>query len=156
MSRLRTPAFITAVSAFVALGAPAHAASNALLGNWEIVDAAPAPWTADNERPALAAEGRKLLKLQITFAPAEVIAKHKTLACKQAEYEPTEYSPDALFQGALLEPNQDKVAQSLDFPRGDVPGVDVTCSTGTFSYHFRDKATALTAYNNVIYTLKRK
>ncbi|HEY2137364.1 MAG TPA: hypothetical protein VGH49_15840, partial [Xanthobacteraceae bacterium] len=79
------------------------AAGNPLLGKWEIVAAAPGPWTAEKERPALTAEGRKLLKLQITFAPTEVIAHHKTLACTEAEYEETTYSPDALFQGSLLE-----------------------------------------------------
>jgi len=152
-------AFTHALRTVVALAALACAparADNALLGKWEVVEAAPAPWADDKDRPALAAEGRKLLKMQIAFTPTEVIATHKTLACKKAAYEPTDYSPDALFQGALLEPNQEKVAQSMGFPRGDVPGVDVTCSTGAFSYHFRDKATALLAYNNVIYTLKRK
>ncbi len=150
-------ALMLAVAAFVALACPpAQAGDIALLGKWEIVDAAPAPWADDKERAALIAEGRRLLKMQIAFAAGEVIASHKTLACKKAQYEPTEYSPDALFQGGLLEPNQEKVAQSMGFPKGDVPGVDVTCSTGSFSYHFRDKTTALLAFNDVIYTLKRR
>ena len=140
-----------------ALGAaPAGAAGNPLLGKWEVVEAAPAPWAAEKERPALAAEASRLLKMQITFAPKEVIANHKAMACKSAEYEQTEYSPDALFRGSLPEPNQDSVAVSLGFPRGDVKGVDVMCADDAFSYHFRDPNTALVALDNVIYTLKRR
>jgi hypothetical protein len=143
-----------ALTALVAT--PVYAGGNPLLGKWEVVEAAPAPWTAEKERAALAAEGHKLIKMQITFAPTEVTTRHKTLACTAAEYEETEYSPDALFQGSLPEPNQDSVALSLGFRKGDVKGVDVNCSTGSFSYHLLDAGTALTAYNNVIYTLKRR
>jgi hypothetical protein len=148
--------FSAAIALIAIVSAPACAGGNPLLGKWEVVEAAPAPWSAEKERPALAAEGQRLLKMQITFTPAAVIARHKTLACTEAEYEETQYSADALFQGSLLEPNQDAAAISLGFPRGDVPGVDVTCSTGSFSYHFRDKGTALLGFNNVIYTLKRR
>jgi hypothetical protein len=132
------------------------AAEVALLGTWEIAEAAPAPWTTEKDRPALAAEGRRLVNVEIAFRPREVAAKGKALACKNPRYEATDYSPDALFRGALPEPQQDRMAKELGLPRGDVPGVDVTCAAGAFSYHFRDKDTALMALDDVIYTLRRR
>jgi hypothetical protein len=157
MSTLSTIRKLFALLALTVLGAaPVCAAGNPLLGKWEVVEAVPAPWAAEKERPALAAEANRAIKMQITFAPTEVITTHKGLACKAVEYEQTEYSPDALFRGSLPEPNQDSVAVSLGFRRGDVKGVDVTCDSDSFSYHFRDANTALTALDNIIYTLKRR
>ncbi len=140
--------------------APARAQAtddNPLLGTWEIVEAAPAPWTAESERAALAAEGKRLLKLVVTFAPSSISSRHPTLTCKsRVLYEPTEVEPDALFQGNLPEPNPTAAAVRMGFPRKDIPGVDVRCVNGAFAYHFRDRDTALTALNNVIYTFKRR
>ena len=84
-----------------------------------------------------------------------MISRHKALACKRAEYEPTDYEADAMFQGNLPEPNPTAAALRLGFKKGEIPGVDLKCTSGVYSYHFRDRNTALTALNNVIYTLKR-
>ena len=135
--------------------AAAPAQDNLLLGTWEIVEAQPAPWTAERERAALAAEGKRLTKQVVTFAPREVVSRHKALACKRAEYEATDYEADAVFQGNLPEPNPTAAALRLGFKKGAIPGVDLRCRSGAYSYHFRDRDTALTAFNNVIYTLKR-
>ena len=142
--------------------APAHAKSrtaqaksagetNALTGTWEIVDAAPAPWSDTSERSAITARGKKLLKAHVTFAGKAVSG---VFACKGARYETTSYPIDSVFQASLPEP-QIKFAKQLGLPEGEVPGVDVNCSTGLFSYHFLNKDTALLGYNDVIYTLKR-
>ena len=149
---------LRAIAALVLLAvtpAAAPAQNNALLGTWEIVEAQPAPWTAANEHAALTPEARRLLKQVITFAPKEVISRHKALACKRAEYEATGYEADAIFQGNLPEPNPTAAALRLGFKKGEIPGVDLKCRSGQYSYHFRDRNTALTAFNNVIYTLKR-
>ena len=127
-----------------------------LLGTWEIVEAQPAPWADEGQHAALTAVGKRLLNQVITFAPREVTSKNKALACKRAEYEPTTHEPDAIFQGNLPEPNPGAVALRFGFKKGDVPGVDLKCRTGAYSYHFRDRNTALTARGNVIYTLKRQ
>ena len=103
----------------------------------------------------LVADGKRLIKQVITFAANEVISRHKALACKRAEYEATDYEADAIFQGNLPEPNPTAAALRLGFKKGEVPGVDLKCRSGAYSYHFRDRNTALTALSNVIYTLKR-
>lgn len=130
-------------------------ADNALLGTWDIVEGAAAPWAQARERANLSAAGKRQIKTQVIFGRTEVTSRARALACKDAVYEGTEYSPDAMFRGALLEPNQDSVAHSMGFPPGDVPGIDVTCDNDTFSYHFRDKVTVMVAVDNIIYTLKR-
>jgi hypothetical protein len=136
--------------------APGHAQQQPLIGTWEIVEAQPAPWTPENQHASLTAEGKRLLKQIITFAPNEVISKHKALACRRAQYEPTDYEADAMFQGNLPEPNPTAAAIRLGFKKGEVPGVDLKCTSGAYSYHFRDRNTVLTARSNVIYTLKRQ
>jgi len=133
----------------------AHAQSNPLLGTWEFVEAQPAPWVNESQHASLNAQGKRMLKQVITFAPGAVTSKQKWLACKRAEYETTTYEADALFQGNLPEPNPTAAAIRLGFKRGETPGVDLKCTSGVFSYHFRDKNTVLTALSNVIYTLKR-
>ena len=135
--------------------APSRAQERSLLGTWEIVEAQPAPWTEESKRAALAAEGKRLVKQSITFAPKEVVSRHKALACRRAQYEPTDYEADAIFQGNLPEPNPTAAALRLGFKKGAIPGVDLKCSSGQYSYHFHDRNTALTAFSNVIYTLKR-
>jgi hypothetical protein len=133
----------------------AYAQSNPLLGTWEFVEAQPAPWVDEAKHPALAAAGKRMLKQVVTFAPNAVTSRQKWLACKRAEYETTTYEADALFQGNLPEPNPTAHALRLGFKRGETPGVDLKCTSGVFSYHFRDKNTVMTALSNVIYTLKR-
>jgi len=138
--------------------APSDAAAqnNALLGAWEIVEAQAAPWAEENRHAALTAAGKRLLNQVITFTPREVTSKNKALACKRAEYESTTHEPDAIFQGNLPEPNPGAVARRFGFNKGEIPGVDLKCRTGAYSYHFRDRNTVLTARSNVIYTLKRQ
>jgi hypothetical protein len=133
----------------------ALAAENPLLGKWQVTEAAIAPWAKD-KRTTQTAETRKLMNMQITFSAKAVKSDYPTLACSDAVFDIRSDPPDVLFQGSLPEPNQGKVAESLGFPRGDVPGVEVNCSSGDFPFHFRDKDTVLFALNNFIYTLKRR
>ena len=135
-------------------GVQAHNMS--LLGKWSVAEANPAPWASEQQQKTALAYGKRFLKLEITFAPKEVVSKEKAFACKRALYEPTDYPIDALFQGNLPEPNQERVALNMGFAKGDVPGMEVRCTSGLYAYHFRDRDTALFAYDNVIYTLKRQ
>jgi hypothetical protein len=132
----------------------AIAAENALFGKWQITDAAVAPWAA--KQKAQSAETRKLLNMQITFAAKTMKSNYPTLNCSDASFEVQSDPPDVLFQGALSEPNQASVAQSMGFPRGDVPSVEVNCASGDIPFHFRDADTVLFALNDMIYTLKRR
>jgi hypothetical protein len=134
----------------------ASAQKMSLIGTWEIVAAQAAPWAEEDRHAALTAAGKRLLNQIITFAPQEVTSKNKALACKRAEYESTTHEPDAIFQGNLPEPNPGAVALRFGFKKGEIPGVDLKCRTGAYSYHFRDRNTVLTARGNVIYTLKRQ
>jgi hypothetical protein len=128
-----------------------------LFGAWEIVEAVPAPWAAEGNHAALAAAGKRMLGEVVTFAPKEVKSKNKAFTCRRPYFEPNEVEPDALFHGNLPEPNPAAVAQQrFGFAKGDIPGVDIKCMKGQFAFHFRDRNTALTAFNNVIYTLKRR
>ena len=47
-------------------------------------------------------------------------------------------------------------AARLGFPKGDIPGVDVQCINAKFTFHFRDRNTALLNIDRVIYTFKRQ
>jgi hypothetical protein len=149
------PASCLTLALLAAAPAGATAQDNPLLGTWEIVEAQPAPWAEEDRHAALTAAGKRLLNQIITFAPREVIAKNKSLACKRAEYESTSYEADAIFQGNLPEPNPTAAALRLGFKKGENPGVDLKCRSGPYSYHFRDRNTVLTARGNVIYPLKR-
>ena len=138
-----------------ASGAQAHEMS--LIGKWSFAEANPAPWANEQQQKAALAYAKRFLNAEITFAPNEIVSKEKTFACRRALYEPTDYPIDALFQGNLPEPNQERIALNMGFAKGgDVPGMDVRCTTGLYSYHFRDRSTVLFAYDNVIYTLKRR
>jgi hypothetical protein len=142
---------------FVALLPSAAPAANSILGKWEIVEAAPAPWSNPDDRAALVAEGKGLLHLVITFAPGAVTSKFKLFNCKRrVAYEEVELPVDTLFQGNLPEPNPGAVAARMGFPKGDIPSVDVFCINAKFTFHFRDPDTALFNLNRVIYTLKRQ
>lgn len=147
-------AFVAAAPAVAAPAAPLD--DDALIGDWVIVEAAPAPWADEARHAALAATGKRMLKTEITFKAGEVVSKFRPFACKRARYEATSYEADALFQGNLPEPNPTAAAVRFGFQRGENPGIDLRCTGGLFSYHFRDRNTALTAFDNVIYTLKRK
>ena len=153
MTRMLT-AFI-AIAWLAAIPHGVRAQQNALIGTWEIVEAQPAPWADESRHAALAAAGKRLIKQTVTFRPREVASRYKPLACKRAEYETTSYETDAIFQGNLPEPNPGAVALRFGFKKGEVPGVDLRCTKGVYSYHFRDRDTVMTAFSNVIYTLKR-
>jgi hypothetical protein len=151
------PVAVLAVLAGIGLSHVSVANEVSIIGQWEIVDAAPAPWSPPDERPALAAEGRRLLKLAVTFAPGSVNSKFKLFNCKRrVEYESVLLPIDTLFQGNLPEPNPTAEAVRLGFPRGDIPSVDVKCINAKFTFHFRDPDTALINLNRVIYTFKRR
>ena len=135
----------------------ALAQTNPLLGRWQIASAAVAPWVKPDKIHEFVKEEyvRRTIKQRITFEAAAVKSRDPIFACKGATYEPTRLPPDGLFQGSLPSP-QGEIARALGLPDGTVPGVDVACPNSRFSYHFRDKDTALFALDNVIYTLKRR
>jgi hypothetical protein len=149
-----------AALAWLATAMPASAAPAAemsMLGRWEIVEAAPAPWTRPENHAALTAEGKRMVGLDINFTPKAVQSKFKLFSCKRrVAYEAVALPVDTLFQGNLPEPNPAAAAARLGFPRGDVPSVDVICVNAKFTFHFRDPDTALINLNRVIYTLKRR
>jgi hypothetical protein len=142
----------------LAAASGALAADNPILGTWAFVEAVPAPWSKLEDKAALEAEGRNLLKTEVTFANGQVKSKYKPFSCKsKVIYTPNSIEVDALFQGNLPEPNPAAAAVRLGFPKsGDIPGVDVRCLKAQHTLHFRDRDTALINIGRVIYTLKRR
>ncbi|MBI3433794.1 MAG: hypothetical protein HY056_01745 [Proteobacteria bacterium] len=148
----RTACMLATFASIVAVSA--DAAENRLIGTWEIVESVPAPWSDTAERAKLDARGHRLHKLQVTFGGHDVRARHGALGCKKVRYRAAGYARDALFQGSLPEPAL-RITQMMGFTGEDIPSVDVNCTTGLFTYHFRDRDTVLFALDNVIYTMKR-
>ena len=146
-----------ALAALAVASVQTAAAEISIIGKWQIVEAVPAPWSKPEEQAELAAEGKRMLKTEVTFAPGSVTSKFKPFNCKsKVLYEANSIEVDALFQGNLPEPNPAAAAMRLGFPRGDIPGVDVRCLKALHTFHFRDPNTALINMNRVIYTFKRQ
>ena len=151
--------FMSCVAAIVlaALSAPAARAEPSIIGTWEIVEAAPGPWTDPGRQAVLVAEGKRMLKLAITFGPKDLKSANKLYTCKRGViYEANELEVDSIFDGNLPEPNPAAAGARLGFPRTGIKGVDVKCLKARFTFHFRDADTMMTTLNNVIYTLKRR
>jgi hypothetical protein len=142
------------LAAFVAPAEAAPPKDDAMIGTWEIVSGQPAPWTEPAQHKALSADAARMTKLTITFGPKSLSSRSKLFTCSRVVYEALALDSDALFQGNLPEPNPTGAAKRLGFPRSDVPSMDVTCPNATFVFHFLDGHTAMTALDNVIYTLK--
>jgi hypothetical protein len=148
-------AALTAIMAAATL--QTAAADISIVGKWQIVEAVVAPWAAPDDQAVLTAEGKRMLKTEVTFAPGSVVSKFKPFNCKsKVLYEANSIEADALFQGNLPEPNPTAAAARLGFPKGDIPGVDVRCLKAQYTFHFRDANTALINLNRVIYTFKRQ
>lgn len=147
-----------ALAALLILASPAEAApGSAIIGDWQIVEAVPAPWSPPEQRKALEAEGKRMLNTEVAFGKESVTSKFKPFNCKRRVlYEDNSIAVDALFQGNLPEPNPTAEAVRLGFPKKDIPSVDVRCLKAMFTFHFRDPDTALININRVIYTLKRR
>jgi hypothetical protein len=153
----RHAAFAVVLVGALAAAPVAPAADASIIGKWEIVEAQPAPWSKPENREALTAEGKGLMHLAVTFEPQSVKSKFKLFSCKRKViYQAVDLPVDTLFQGNLPEPNPAAAAVRMGFPRGDVPSVDVHCLKAKFTFHFRDRDTALININRVIYTFKRR
>lgn len=130
-----------------------------ILGKWMISDYRLASWSRPQDAARLNADAKKLLKLQVTYTAKAVITKDRTIGCTSAHYEKSSFPYDEIFQGALEELSADaraKVAKDLGLPPEPVPGIELDCSTGEFSYHFRDASTVMFALSDVIYILTRQ
>lgn len=130
-----------------------------ILGKWAISRYVIAPWARPEDSAMLNTEAKKLLKLQVTYTAKSVVAKHPTIGCKDAHYETSSFPYEDLFQGELGEVPADaraKTVKEVGFPLPPVPGIELGCSTGDFSYHFRDPNTVVFALNDVIYVLTRQ
>ncbi|WP_373065714.1 hypothetical protein [Zavarzinia sp.] len=148
---------VLALAAVLAVGAalPQARAGQDWLGSWTVTGGGKAPW-AEQNYPDEIAEMAKMKGLTVTFKAHEVVAKGSVVGCSDAHYEATSFPADALFQGGLDEGRQAEEAAALGFAPGAVAGFDLDCSSGLFSYHFKDRDTVLFALDNVIYTLKRQ
>jgi hypothetical protein len=153
----RAGALGAALLGLMAAVLPAAAAEISIIGRWQIVEAVPGPWVPADRQAELAAEGKRLLKTEVTFAADSLASKFKPFSCKsKVIYEANLIEVDALFQGNLPEPNPAAAAARLGFPKGDIPSMDVRCLKAQYTFHFRDPNTALMNLDRVIYTFKRQ
>lgn len=130
-----------------------------ILGKWVISDYRLAPWSRPQDAAVLNAEAKKLLKLQVTYTAKAVVTKDRTIGCTQAHYEKSSFPYTMIFQGAFEDFSADaraKAVKDLRLPAEPVPGIELGCSTGEFSYHFRDSNTVMFALSDVIYILTRQ
>jgi hypothetical protein len=130
-----------------------------ILGKWVISDYRLAPWSRPQDAAVLTADAKKLLKLQVTYTAKTVVAKDRTIACTNAHYEKSSFPYDEIFQGAFEDFSADaraKAVKDLKLPPEPVPGIELGCSTGEYSYHFRDSNTVMFALSDVIYILTRQ
>ena len=141
-------------------GASARADDSApIVGKWVISDYRLAPWSRPQDAAQLKAEAKKLLKLQVTYTAKAVIAKDRTIGCTSAHYEKSSFPYTEVFQGAFEDFSPErraKAVKDLSMPPEPVPGIELDCSTGEFSYHFRDPNTVMFALSDVIYILTRQ
>jgi hypothetical protein len=140
---------------FGAVPALGQDGKEALLGAWTVTEAVVAPWSGDAGAGS-ARQASRLLNSVVVFGPRVITARDPQLTCGSVRYEATRLPADALFQSALPEFARDATLRSLGLPEGEVAGVDVGCSTGLYSYHFKDPLTVLLGFNNRIYVLRRK
>lgn len=157
-SRICAAPLLAAALLFIGPSALADDAAP-ILGKWVISDYRLAPWSRSQDAPQLEAEAKKLLKLQVTYTTKAVIAKDRTLGCTNAHYEKSGFPYTEIFQGAFEDFSPDrraKAVKDLGLPPEPVPGIELGCSTGEFSYHFRDSNTVMFALSDVIYILTRQ
>ena len=130
-----------------------------ILGKWVISDYRLAPWSRPQDAAQLKADARKLLKLQVTYTAKAVVAKDRTIGCTSAHYEKSNFPYTEIFQGAFEDFSAEaraKAVKDLGLPPEPVPGIELGCSTGEYSYHFRDPNTVMFALSDVIYILTRQ
>ena len=158
-SRHCTTLLLAAALSFAAVTAWAADGSAPILGKWVISDFRLAPWSRPQDAAQLKAEAKKLLKLQVTYTAKAVIAKDRTIGCTKASYERSDFPYTEIFQGAFEDFSPEaraKAVKDLGLPPEPVPGIELGCSTGEFSYHFRDANTVMFALSDVIYILTRQ
>lgn len=133
-------ALLLALLLMLPAGAGAGAGGNPLLGTWKVVGGEPNAGPYKGEI--------------VEFTATEVMAL-PPLGCKNPRYETTRMPPEGLFQGTLPAGRQPAEAQRLGLGSDLVPGVDVTCDTGLFSYHFRTDGDLLLGLDGLILRLHR-
>jgi hypothetical protein len=121
-------------------------------GNWRITDAKPAPWTGGKYTFDPFAS-RALIGKRVIFA-FDVIDAPFPLGCDEPDYRTIDVPPEALFQGNLSSPILQ--AHALGFRPGAPVTPLLTGCEHDIDYHFVDRATAMFALDNMVFTLRRR
>lgn len=139
-------AFVIAM-ALPAMGSAAD--GSPLSGEWRVIRGVVAPWAGETAgRPASGWVGRTLeFQTNRIGGPAP-------FPCEDARHTPIRQPAEGLFEGGLPEPAA-RSAEALGVAPGDVEGVRVICSAGSFDFHLVDADSALFGLDNVVWTLVR-
>jgi len=140
-------------SALFALAAPTPAAEtkSEFLGRWLIAEAHPAPWSVPGD-PATAPFDAHLVGKAIIYDRRRIRGP-RLLACHGPHYRTVAVPPEGLFQGGLTAPAAQ--AAALGFRGAQIATLQTGCP-GSIDFHFIDRATALFALDNMVYTIRRQ
>lgn len=121
-----------------------------VVGAWRVSSANIAPWVTTDS----ASLDRARYIARIVRFGATTFTGLTPFDCTDARFEPTQTSPDGLFQGGLPTPAR-AAAQALGLDSVRISGVRLTCASGIFEFHAADANHLLVAIDNVILTLDR-
>jgi hypothetical protein len=158
--RGRRPKILLALAIMVG-GAPATnlLAQESYLGTWKVTTAVVAPW-ADKGRKPDQKEMRFLVGKTVTMKVNEITGP-PAFACKEPNYQLSNFTADMLFQGAFGEMHDNdksvdpyQLAATVGF-QGASWTVLVTGCENEIDWHFVDEKTLAVGLNDYVYILKR-
>ncbi len=136
---------------------------NLLLGRWTVSTAKPAPWLASGTDISATVA---LFMTRLIEVKADRVVSDSPIACANARYDSELVPPPGLFQGGLAELEAARAAEpdmraaatakALGLSTGETRSVSLACDTGVYEFHLPEPNLALTAFDNVIFTLSRQ
>jgi hypothetical protein len=146
--------------------ATADGANPSFLGAWTITDAAVAPWVqpwvqpwVDPARKQAAARRAELLGQKLVFE-TEAVAGPSPFACQSPRYRFRDFTAATIFGGAFADmrakgysADAEQIAAALGFVGPSIKTLETACHVDLY---FVDAATAQVAFDDTIYTLKKR
>ncbi len=124
-----------------------------LIGRWMVTDAKPAPWlTAGTDISATIT----LFENKTVDVKADRVVSESPISCGNARYDTALVPPHGLFQGGFEGQDAIKSARRLGLSADETRSVSLTCDTGVYEFHLPEPNRALTAFDNVIFSLNRE
>ncbi len=84
------------------------------------------------------------------------VRSESPIACDHARYDTALVPPPGLFQGGFEGEAAVESARRFGLSADETRSVSLTCDTGIYEFHLPEPNVALTAFDNVIFTLTRQ